>query len=813
VRPRSFGGGGGMAIDYARRPYTPAPMGARRARGALLIVLLAPLAAVVGTWLASRDTKIALGVANRDVVRTLRAVAAANGVDASEWRVLVDVKPDNALRHYLETTATPAERAAAERILSPVVFRGVLENRKNAADSIHIAVSPRDGRLISWFVPPASAPKNVHEADARRAAEAELQRRLGPDRAGFTYSATGAQRHESTGSEIRRFSFRREFSKDLSAEARVDLSGGKVVGFTLTPSVAPSHTRSFLALDANYTIVRVTLIAVLILVAIVYVFARFVRRLREQEIPLKRAAIVAVFVFFAFAFSSLLGGQTQRIDAISRGPVQPAGIDYVGIVVVAAVMAFLSGVTWGACEADVREWYPEKLTSTDALLGGFFSARSVRSSLIVALTVAGWFILLSGLEPFVRERLGVWMAINAGENIVYQSAYPALLVLLFSFSNLPVLTGLLMAAVSATHRRGPTRGGKIALTALALFFFLLSSIGNHEPAAWGVVQGVIGAAALLVPFLVGDVLAVLVVSCVMTWAALAAAMAAQIAPSHRSAGTLMLALLALMIAGATIAAFRRRKDAEETAAEVEAARPEYARNMAERLMLRGEMEAARTAQERVMPRVVPSVEGVALAAKHSGANEIGTDYSEFFPAAGHLSVAVADARLPGLSSALCISMLKGLLLNYSARIANPRDVADRVYRQLSSIFGDDLPLSFFFGRLDRATGDFLFASFGDIPRAVLVRDGEATSLEGEEYVRLGPRASLVIYTADVPQLRDRDGAPLTDAALRDTLAATKSTDPQALLDSLAEMAARHARGNTEPQSWTAVAMAIGEGPR
>ena len=221
------------------------------------------------------------------------------------------------------------------------------------------------------------------------------------------------------------------------------------------------------------------------------------------------------------------------------------------------------------------------------------------------------------------------------------------------------------------------------------------------------------------------------------------------------------------------------------------------------------MDAARQAQLRVMPRVVPSVEGVQLAAKHSTSAGIGTDYYEFFPSATHLGVAVADARLPGLSSALCISMLKGLLLNYAARLSDPRDLADRVYRQLSSIFGDDLPVSFFFGRLDRATGAFAFATFGAAPHAILVRAGEVTSLEGEEYVELKKQTgdTVVIYNARLAKMQDRDGALLGEEAIRAELSRANSRDPKALVEAVFALAARHSRGVDTEQNWTAVAIA------
>jgi MFS family permease len=657
-----------------------------------------------------------------------------------------------------------------------------------------------DGRLISYRVAPSGDPQ-ASEADARRAAEEELRLRLGADRAGFTLTSTGTQRHETTASEVRRFTFRREYSRELAIEAAVETSGTKPIGFSLTPRIAPEHSKRFPELGKTFNTVRGVTIILLVLGGLVYVIARFVRRLREQEIPLKRTLIVAAIVFFAFGFSSFVGGQSQRMNALEQGAATRAGIDMVMLIVVSTVMAALVGVTWGACEADLREAYPEKLTSIDALLGGLFSSRAVRTSLAVGLTLAAYAILVSSLEPALRSAFGGWSTIAEGELFPYQSAYPGLIVLLYAFTGVPVTMALLLSVVSITHRKGRTRKRQIALALLVLAFFLLGTLSNHTPMIWSVVQAVVLVAILLVPFFVKDVLTAIVTSIVSTWAAASATLLAQPAAIFRSAGwTTIAALIAILGAGA-IATFRRRETV------VEAERPEYARNIAERLMLKTEMDAARQAQLRVMPRVVPAVEGVRLAATQSPAAEIGSDYYEFFPAADHVSVAVADSRMPGLSSALCVSMLKGLLLNYAARLDDPRDVADRVYRQLSAIFGDDLPVSFFFGRFVRATGAFTFATFGPAPHALVLREGTATSLEGEEYAELTNDDTIVIYTARLAEMQDRDGAPLGDEAIERELA---SAERSRVTDALNDLAARQSRGVETPQSWSAVAIALDE---
>lgn len=769
-----------------------------------VLVLLAPLAAVVGAYLAYRTApaRVSLAVSRNDVVAMAAAEAAARGVRAEGWRSLVDLQVDNELRHYLATTATRADRIAVERLYAPVHYRGYLENAAHPDDSVRVLAGP-DGRLLAYRVPPTGKNAVATEAQARAAAEGELRRRLGAERNGFRFVSTDLQRHEATATDIRRFTYRRPYGKELALEATVETSGAGVIGFALVPQLAPAHAQRFPELGMRYKIVRSATFFVVIAGGLIYVVTRFIRRLRENEIPLKRTAIVALFVFVAFAFSTKIGSVSANIDALERGAASRPAIELILAAITGAVMAALVGITWGACEADLREAYPEKLTSLDALLGGFFSSRALRSSLAMGMTFAAYSALVATFEPLLRgER--VWTRIVDGELAPFQMAYPGLALLVYSLVGLPLTLVILFTAVSATHRRGATRRAQVTLAVVTLLFFALSTAGNHTPPAWGLVTAVASAAVVLVPFLLGDVLALVVAVGGSIWLLSAGAMLAQ--PAFRSSGWMMLGTLAVAVGGGA-AAFRKRAgegDAEPAA--VETARPEYARNIAERLMLTTEMDAARQAQLRVMPRIVPEVEGTSLAARHSVSAEIGSDYYEFFPTPGHVSVAVADARNPGLSSALCVSMLKGLLLNYSARLTHPRDVADRVYRQLASIFGDDLPVSFFFGRLDRTSGDFTFATFGAAPRAVVVRDGSALSLEGEEYVPLQAADVLVIYTARLAEMRNRQGEPLGEEALHAELSGAAGGDPQQLVDALYGMAARQSRGSEDVESWAAVAL-------
>jgi hypothetical protein len=156
--------------------------------------------------------------------------------------------------------------------------------------------------------------------------------------------------------------------------------------------------------------------------------------------------------------------------------------------------------------------------------------------------------------------------------------------------------------------------------------------------------------------------------------------------------------------------------------------------------------------------------------------------------------------MPGLSSALCISMLKGLLLNYSSRLDDATEITRRVKKQLAPMFGDDLPLTLLYGILDRQTGAFHFDRLGDAPLPSRVRRGEAsvlsptpTTLEREDV--------LVVHTEGLLA----SGSSVPDALTESAQA--EGQDLTTLLEALTKRADRAERPELDhPQSWTVAAI-------
>lgn len=758
-----------------------------------ILVILAPLALAAGIWLTyhrGATAGLRFSASRAEVVQSLRAAAASRGWATEGWKELADLSSQNRIRHYLETTAGPEERLNIVLVEPPALWRVRLVSDTSPRRIITGDFDP-SGRLVAWRFPPkGSARSGASEEAAFEAARQELARRVGADAGSWQRTGSGIERDAETGVETRRFTFRRTFSPDLTVDVTIETAGIDVLAFLVKSRTSPDYPARHPELGTKWRVVRGVIAGVMVFVGLLYVLARFVRRFREQEIPIKRSVIVALLVMLSFGVVATVSVSTQNIGALdASGNPSDAGV-YIGIGMVAILSGILLGLTWGACEADLREAYPQKLISTDAALGGLLAARPVRESLAAAFTIACYIVFLSGLEGAARAAFGIWAPVVEGELMSIFAPRPVLFVSFLSLSSVTSSVAVFIAAISITHRKGATPRARLLTAALIVTYMLSLLLATHSVPGWGLVPALIASAQLLVPFFAADLLAVIAVTFIVTWASSAATLLAQPAPALHSAGWTLLLVLAAVAAAGVIAAFRIR------ATNVEAARPEYAKNISERLSLAAELTTAREAQLRVMPRVVPSIRGLEIAARHSEGAEIGTDYFEFFPAADRLGIAVADARLEGLSSALCVSMLKGLLLNYTERFSDPDETVARVTRHLESVFGSDIPLSLYYGVFDPATGELRGATLGDAPRAIVVSGGNAHVPDAGAATNASS-ATIVVCSAALDGGRDPGDTVLSE------LAAAPQSDPATLATVVATRARRITSAGQ--RSWTVVA--------
>jgi len=325
------------------------------------------------------------------------------------------------------------------------------------------------------------------------------------------------------------------------------------------------------------------------------------------------------------------------------------------------------------------------------------------------------------------------------------------------------------------------------------------SFGNY----WPLWLAPLGAAMLIVftaiIFAATDILTAAVASTVASLSTIAIYYLAQPSASLRKTGMMLLMVLASMLLYSILTALRGRELSLVL-------RPEYVRNIADRIAVQAEIETARNAQKSILPKSIPAIQHGSLAARCRAAYEVNGDYYDFFPLHnGRLAIAVADARTGGLHAALSTTMMKGMLLSYIRRHENPKLIVQKLREHLSALFGATLPVSFLFGIFDPEISSIDFARSGASPGVFQLSEGSVL-----KPIAPMPSSELAIEGGTLAVGKGESLLFMTDgivAALGANLASDRfdrSGTAEELIERLFRTAEQNAAEAERHDDWTAI---------
>lgn len=195
--------------------------------------------------------------------------------------------------------------------------------------------------------------------------------------------------------------------------------------------------------------------------------------------------------------------------------------------------------------------------------------------------------------------------------------------------------------------------------------------------------------------------------------------------------------------------------------------------LADRVLVRDELEVARQLQRELLPGSAPEIEGYRFAFSYRTANTIGGDYYDFLPVAdGRLAVVIGDASGHGIAAGLLMAIANAALRTAIDLDPSPGAVIALLNRALYRSGGPRAFMTVFYGLLDPATGELEYACAGH-PYPLLRRAGGEVLELGAGALPLGLRPSiapatglvslnpgdlLVLYTDGVPEALDGVGA-------------------------------------------------------
>ncbi len=207
--------------------------------------------------------------------------------------------------------------------------------------------------------------------------------------------------------------------------------------------------------------------------------------------------------------------------------------------------------------------------------------------------------------------------------------------------------------------------------------------------------------------------------------------------------------------------------------------------LADRVMIRDELEVARQLQRELLPSSPPPLEGYAFSFSYRTANTIGGDYYDFLPLAdGRIALVVGDASGHGIAAGLVMAIANAVLQLAIDLDPSPSAVAELMNRTLYRVGGSRAYMTLFYGVLEPARGRLEYVSVAHPFPIVRRADGTMVEL-GEGCLPLGVRPTIdptagvatlergdliVLYSDGVPEAVDASGTEFGFDRLRELIA-------------------------------------------
>ncbi len=248
----------------------------------------------------------------------------------------------------------------------------------------------------------------------------------------------------------------------------------------------------------------------------------------------------------------------------------------------------------------------------------------------------------------------------------------------------------------------------------------------------------------------------------------------------------------------------------------------YERELAQARMRR-ELEIAAEIQSRLLPRDVPSLPGLQVAAAWQPSRQVGGDlYMVRVVPGNRLALALGDVTGKGVPAALLMAMAHGLLRTGFASTHSPAEAV----RQLNAGLADDLSragmlLTLFAAMFDPASGQLRAINCGHSPVLVCHRgevdlweaDGppigvlpELLSVERER--RLASGDALVALSDGFSEAREPGGNRIGIGPLIDMLRSLAGCSASAIAEALQQRVEEFARGRPRDDDQTLIVLKV-----
>lgn len=183
-----------------------------------------------------------------------------------------------------------------------------------------------------------------------------------------------------------------------------------------------------------------------------------------------------------------------------------------------------------------------------------------------------------------------------------------------------------------------------------------------------------------------------------------------------------------------------------------------------------ELELAATIQRDILPKAIPQIEGIEIAALSRPARQVGGDYHAFFVRDGVVTALVADVAGKSMPAALLVSALHAVLQLLFAEGREIGEIATELNRHIHSWSAENKFVTLIMISIDREHGTLQFVNAGHNP-AYVISNGRIDMmkshglpigiLSGTRYATqtrsFPPGSAIVLYSDGITEAEDIDG--------------------------------------------------------
>jgi phosphoserine phosphatase RsbU/P len=247
--------------------------------------------------------------------------------------------------------------------------------------------------------------------------------------------------------------------------------------------------------------------------------------------------------------------------------------------------------------------------------------------------------------------------------------------------------------------------------------------------------------------------------------------------------------------------------ANQAAAAIETAR--LHKEAIEKERIERELELAAAIQREILPRSLPEIAGVELAAANLPTRQVGGDYYDFFPLSnGRLGFLVADVSGKGVPAALLVSTVHAAVHLSIDEAKTIVELVERIDRHLRRYAATRKFLTLFFGIIEPESGALRYVSAGHNPALLVSASGTLERLDStgvpvgmlphaswrEETRTMQPGDLLAVYTDGLTEAVDGSDEEFGLERLERGIAEGRALPPKRLCDEILLKVADFARG-------------------